>query len=110
MIRIVLILKLVFVFGKFIDITIARINNIDGPNKKRINCPKALDGDFGNVNGEIVINTAPIIIKISPNFCIFSGFRVSVNIMPKTNIDIGNQNKSRAPGSDANANMYLGQS
>ena len=102
--------KLFFVFFKFIDIKIARMNNTDGPTKKRINCPNALDGDLGKVNGDIVTNIIPMIVKIIPNVCIFLGFLVSDNMAPNINIDIGNQNKSSAPGSDANANMYIGQS
>ena len=106
----VLILKLFFVFFKLIDINIARINNTDGPTKKRINCPNALDGDLGKVKGDIVTNIVPMIIKTTPIVCIFLGFLVSDNMAPKKNIDIGNQNKSSAPGSDANAFMYIGQS
>ncbi|MBK00651.1 MAG: hypothetical protein CMB48_06890 [Euryarchaeota archaeon] len=106
----VLIFKLFFVFGKLIVINIAIVKDIDGPIKKRINCPKSLDGDSGIVNGDIVTNIKPIMAKIMPIFCIFSGFLVTLNIMPNANIDIGNQNKSIGPGSDANANMYIGQS
>ena len=51
-----------------------------------------------------------MIIKTIPIVCIFLGFLVSDNMAPKKNIDIGNQNKSSAPGSDANAFMYIGQS
>ena len=97
-------------FGKLIVIKIAKVNDIEGPIKKRINLPKSLEGDFGIVNGDMATNIEPMIAKIIPIFFIFSGFLVTLNITANMNIDIGNQNKSIGPGSDANANMYIGQS
>lgn len=92
------------------ELKIARISNVDGPIKNKINWPKELDGEFGNVNGEIEINAAPIITNKIPIFFIFSGFLVIDNIIPNKQIASGNQNKSSAPGSEAIANMYRGES
>ena len=39
---------------------------MDGPAKKKINWPNALEGDVGKVNGDSATNTAPIIDKIIP--------------------------------------------
>ena len=83
---------------------------MDGPTKKKINWPNALEGDVGKVNGDSATNTAPIIDKIIPRVCILGGFLVMINKIPRMKIDIGNQNKSSAPGWDARANMYRGSS
>lgn len=97
-------------FEYFMEIALARINKTVGPIKKSINCPNAPEGELGVVKGDIAIKNIPIVTKMYPIFCILGGFLVNANIIPNMKIDIGNQNKSSAPGSDARVTMYRGQS